>query len=194
MGGLSFLDAREHGSKAGSGFLHMSQESLFRRNRLKHLVSGASGSTDSLGRYVQNISQCECKLCLTIHSSEASYSSHIKGKRHARNLARVSTKNLNNIKSTSDLPNSRSDFLNKNNCTPDILVRNLKTPRSKLEGIFFQVYYCGCRGKKEPILYIISGTPNTPIIAREGENVVDHQIKTFILFYLFRVMIRLSLR
>jgi splicing factor 3A subunit 2 len=85
---MSFLDAREHGSKPGAGFLSMSQENVERRERLRRLALETI-DLDKDPYFMKNhIGKYECRLCLTLHTNEGSYLAHTQGKRHQQNMAR----------------------------------------------------------------------------------------------------------
>jgi splicing factor 3A subunit 2 len=86
---MSFISAREHGSKPGSaGVASHQQEAIDRRDRLRRL---ALESVD-LARdpyYLRNhLGQIECRLCLTVHPNEGNYLAHTQGKKHQQGLAK----------------------------------------------------------------------------------------------------------
>lgn len=86
---MSFLSAREHGAKPGSGGVASDQQSsIDRRERLRRLAL----ETIDLAKdpyYMRNhLGQIECRLCLTIHPNEGNYLAHTQGKRHQQNLAK----------------------------------------------------------------------------------------------------------
>ncbi|GMH39056.1 hypothetical protein BSKO_06954 [Bryopsis sp. KO-2023] len=86
---MSFLDAREHGAKPGSGGVASAQQdAIDRRERLRRLAL----ETIDLAKdpyFMQNhLGQIECRLCLTLHNNEGNYLAHTQGKRHQQNLAK----------------------------------------------------------------------------------------------------------
>ncbi|GAX73573.1 hypothetical protein CEUSTIGMA_g1024.t1 [Chlamydomonas eustigma] len=86
---MSFLSAREHGAKPGSGGVASGQqEAIDRRERLRRLAL----ETIDLAKdpyYMRNhLGQIECRLCLTLHPNEGNYLAHTQGKRHQQNLAK----------------------------------------------------------------------------------------------------------
>eukprot|EP00882_Tetradesmus_deserticola_P026994 GHRQ01029825.1.p1 GENE.GHRQ01029825.1~~GHRQ01029825.1.p1 ORF type:complete len:183 (+),score=40.56 GHRQ01029825.1:249-797(+) len=86
---MSFLSAREHGAKPGSGGVASAQqEGVDRRERLRRLAL----ETIDLAKdpyYMRNhLGQIECRLCLTLHNNEGNYLAHTQGKRHQQNLAK----------------------------------------------------------------------------------------------------------
>merc|ERR1711959_66044 len=84
---MSFLDAREHGSKQGSGFLSKYQENLDRRERLRRLALETIDLEKDPYFMKNHLGQYECRLCLTLHSNEGSYLAHTQGKRHQQSMA-----------------------------------------------------------------------------------------------------------
>lgn len=90
---MSFLSAREHGAKPGSGGVASAQnEAIDRRERLRRLAL----ETIDLAKdpyYMRNhLGQIECRLCLTLHPNEGNYLAHTQGKRHQQNLAKRAAK------------------------------------------------------------------------------------------------------
>lgn len=86
---MSFMSAREHGAKPGSGGqASAQQEAVDRRERLRRLAL----ETIDLAKdpyYMRNhLGQIECRLCLTLHPNEGNYLAHTQGKRHQQNLAK----------------------------------------------------------------------------------------------------------
>lgn len=77
-------------SKPGSGGIPSSQQSeINRKSRVYALTSDVSKdpylTKNHLGTY-------ECRLCLTIHTTEGSYLVHVNGKKHNENLTRRAAK------------------------------------------------------------------------------------------------------
>lgn len=85
---MSFLDAREHGSKPGSGFLSLTHENVDRRERLRRLALETIDLEKDPYLMKNHIGQYECRLCLTLHQNEGSYLAHTQGKRHQQNMAK----------------------------------------------------------------------------------------------------------
>ena len=86
---MSFMDAREFGSKPGSGgAASHSSSAIDRRERLRRLaLETIDVSTDPY--FMRNhLGKYECRLCLTIHNNEGNYLAHTQGKRHQTNLAK----------------------------------------------------------------------------------------------------------
>ncbi|KAL4423862.1 hypothetical protein ABPG75_001164 [Micractinium tetrahymenae] len=85
---MSFLDAREHGSKPGSGFVSQQQEAIDRRERLRRLALETIDLSKDPYFMRNHLGQYECRLCLTLHTNEGNYLAHTQGKRHQQNLAK----------------------------------------------------------------------------------------------------------
>merc|ERR1712224_414299 len=81
-------DAREHGSKQGSGFLSKYQENVDRRERLRRLALETIDLEKDPYFMKNHLGQYECRLCLTIHINEGSYLAHTQGKRHQQSLVK----------------------------------------------------------------------------------------------------------
>jgi splicing factor 3A subunit 2 len=70
------------GSKGTAGLASQSDLNLLRKNRLKQLqVEMADVSNDP---YIMrnHLGSYECRLCLTLHTTESSYLAHTTGKKH----------------------------------------------------------------------------------------------------------------
>mmetsp|Transcript_37156 Transcript_37156/g.104872 ORF Transcript_37156/g.104872 Transcript_37156/m.104872 type:complete len:288 (+) Transcript_37156:250-1113(+) len=86
---MSFMDARDHGSKPGSGGAASSQnEAIERRERLRRLALETIDLSKDPYFMRNHLGQYECRLCLTLHNNEGNYLAHTQGKRHQQNLAK----------------------------------------------------------------------------------------------------------
>eukprot|EP00240_Pyramimonas_obovata_P013655 CAMPEP_0118933674 /NCGR_PEP_ID=MMETSP1169-20130426/12123_1 /TAXON_ID=36882 /ORGANISM="Pyramimonas obovata, Strain CCMP722" /LENGTH=227 /DNA_ID=CAMNT_0006876467 /DNA_START=193 /DNA_END=873 /DNA_ORIENTATION=- len=86
---MSFMDAREHGSKVGSGGVASSQnEAIDRRERLRRLALETIDLAKDPYFMRNHLGSYECRLCLTLHNNEGNYLAHTQGKRHQQNLAK----------------------------------------------------------------------------------------------------------
>mmetsp|Transcript_16482 Transcript_16482/g.49360 ORF Transcript_16482/g.49360 Transcript_16482/m.49360 type:complete len:272 (-) Transcript_16482:227-1042(-) len=86
---MSFMDAREHGSKPGSGGAASAQnEAIDRRERLRRLALETIDLAKDPYFMRNHLGQYECRLCLTLHNNEGNYLAHTQGKRHQQNLAK----------------------------------------------------------------------------------------------------------
>ena len=86
---MSFMDAREHGSKiGGAGVASAQHEAIDRRERLRRLALETIDLAKDPYFMRNHLGSYECKLCLTIHGNEGNYLAHTQGKRHQQNLAK----------------------------------------------------------------------------------------------------------
>ena len=86
---MSFMDAREHGSKVGSAGVASSQnEAIDRRERLRRLALETIDLAKDPYFMRNHLGSYECKLCLTVHGNEGNYLAHTQGRRHQQNLAK----------------------------------------------------------------------------------------------------------
>lgn len=86
---MSFMDAREAGSKPGSGGAASQQnEAIDRRERLRRLALETIDLSKDPYFMRNHLGQYECRLCLTLHNNEGNYLAHTQGKRHQQNLAK----------------------------------------------------------------------------------------------------------
>ncbi|ELP87510.1 splicing factor 3A subunit, putative [Entamoeba invadens IP1] len=78
---------REHGSRPGAGGLASAAETaVARKERLKQLALEKIDLSKDPYFHKTHTGSYECRLCLTIHVSEANYLAHTQGKRHQQNL------------------------------------------------------------------------------------------------------------
>jgi splicing factor 3A subunit 2 len=81
------------GHKTGSGAPASAQDiALERKERLRKLAMETIDLSKDPYMMRNHLGGVECKLCLTLHTNEASYLSHTQGKKHQTNLARRSQK------------------------------------------------------------------------------------------------------
>jgi len=86
---MSYMDARDFGSKPGSGGVAGGgAEGAARRERLRKLALETIDLAKDPYLLRNHTGQYECRLCLTLHSNEGSYLAHTQGKRHQQNLAK----------------------------------------------------------------------------------------------------------
>lgn len=82
------MDAREHGSKVGTGAISTQQENIDRRERLRRLALETIDLAKDPYFMRNHLGQYECRLCLTLHNNEGNYLAHTQGRRHQQNLAK----------------------------------------------------------------------------------------------------------
>ena len=80
-------------SKPGSGGVASTQASnIARRERLRQLATDSADLRNDPYFMRNHLGSYECKLCLTLHTTEGSYLAHTQAKRHQQNLARRAAK------------------------------------------------------------------------------------------------------
>merc|ERR1712032_328128 len=84
---MSFIDAREFGSRHGSGYLTYKEEDKTRRERLQHIAVERLRLDNDPFFKKHSKGTIECSICCTLHVSEANYLNHTQGKRHMMKLA-----------------------------------------------------------------------------------------------------------
>mmetsp|Transcript_40242 Transcript_40242/g.76927 ORF Transcript_40242/g.76927 Transcript_40242/m.76927 type:complete len:364 (-) Transcript_40242:358-1449(-) len=90
---MSFMDAREFGSKTGGGGAASAQnEAIDRRERLRRLALETIDLAKDPYFMRNHLGSYECRLCLTLHNNEGNYLAHTQGKRHQQNLAKRAAK------------------------------------------------------------------------------------------------------
>jgi splicing factor 3A subunit 2 len=86
-GGIDFQH-REGSKFGGGGVMSETQANADRRERLRKLAL-ETVDLDKDPYFMKNhLGTFECKLCLTLHTTEGNYLAHTQGKRHNQNLAR----------------------------------------------------------------------------------------------------------
>ena len=79
---------REHGSRTGGGGVASDQmQALDRRERLRQLALERIDLARDPYFMRNHLGTYECRLCCTVHRTEASYLAHTQGKRHQQKLA-----------------------------------------------------------------------------------------------------------
>lgn len=87
VGGIDFQN--RVGSKIGSGGqLSESQAAMERKERLRKLALETIDISKDPYFMRNHLGSYECKLCLTLHTTEGNYLAHTQGKRHQSNLGR----------------------------------------------------------------------------------------------------------
>merc|ERR1719399_338951 len=86
---MSYMDARDFGSKPGSGGVAGGgAEAASRRERLRKLALETIDLAKDPYLLRNHTGQYECRLCLTVHANEGSYLAHTQGKKHQQNIAK----------------------------------------------------------------------------------------------------------
>ncbi|KAK8795524.1 hypothetical protein WA158_000181 [Blastocystis sp. Blastoise] len=76
------------GGKTGSGPISSAQLQLDRRERLMRLAMETSDVSKNPYLLKNHLGKFECKLCGTLHNTEANFLTHTQGRRHQVNLSR----------------------------------------------------------------------------------------------------------
>ena len=80
-------------SKPGSGGVASAQQAdIARRQRLRQMVIDSADLSNDPYLMKNHLGSYECRLCLTLHTTEGSYLAHTQAKRHQQNLARRQAK------------------------------------------------------------------------------------------------------
>ena len=77
---------REGSAKGVSGLASASDMNMLRRERLRKLQIETADVTNDPYIMRNHLGSYECRLCLTLHSNEASYLAHTTGKKHQQNV------------------------------------------------------------------------------------------------------------
>eukprot|EP00457_Paulinella_chromatophora_P015782 gb/GEZN01016461.1/.p1 GENE.gb/GEZN01016461.1/~~gb/GEZN01016461.1/.p1 ORF type:complete len:223 (-),score=41.49 gb/GEZN01016461.1/:153-821(-) len=81
--------SKDWGSKPGSGGVASStQANVQRRERLRALALETADISNDPYFMKNHLGKYECKLCLTLHTSEGGYLAHTQGRKHQENLGR----------------------------------------------------------------------------------------------------------
>ena len=96
---MSFMDARDFGSKPGSGgAATAANEAIDRRERLRRLAMETIDIAKDPYFMRNHSGKYECRLCLTLHNNEGNYLAHTQGKRHQTNMAKRAQSELEDKK------------------------------------------------------------------------------------------------
>lgn len=136
------MDAREHGSKPGSGGAASAQtESIARRERLRRLALETIDLSKDPYFMRNHLGQYECRLCLTLHNNEGNYLAHTQGKRHQQNLAKRAAREATE-KSVLPQPQKRVSVKKTVKIgRPGYRVTKQYDPETKQRSLLFQVEY-----------------------------------------------------
>lgn len=139
---MSFMDARDHGSKPGSGGAASAQtEAIDRRERLRRLALETIDLTKDPYFMRNHLGQYECRLCLTLHNNEGNYLAHTQGKRHQLNLAKRAAREAKD-KPTAPAPQRRVAIKKTVKIgRPGYRVTKQFDPDTRQRSLLFQVEY-----------------------------------------------------
>lgn len=133
-------------SKQGSGGVADAQETnVHTRNRIKELLATQVLDLDNDPYVFRNhLGLLECRLCLTTHVSEASYISHLSGKKHLLNLQKrklldekLTSKSASPSISLSNTPKRRWNKIGK----PAYQMTKIRNPTTLQLGLLISIKY-----------------------------------------------------
>lgn len=130
------------GSKIGAGGIaSKEQQNVERKKRLKKLAFETIDLAKDPYLMRNHLGSYECKLCLTLHSNEGSYLSHVQGKKHQQGLARRMAKEVTYLKNNinKNKLNVRENKLKIGK--PGYKITNLHNEENNKEGLLFQLFY-----------------------------------------------------
>ncbi|KAG0169671.1 Splicing factor 3A subunit 2 [Apophysomyces sp. BC1034] len=135
------------GSKIRSGGVaSFSESNVDRRERLRKLAMETIDITKDPYFMKNHLGSYECKLCLTLHTSEGSYLAHTQGKKHQTNLARRAAKEARENATVQPAVGPAKPLLTpKRNIIkigrPGYRVTKVRNPVSRQLGLLFQIHY-----------------------------------------------------
>ncbi|KAL0095077.1 hypothetical protein J3Q64DRAFT_1717203 [Phycomyces blakesleeanus] len=135
------------GSKSRSGGVaSWSESNVDRRERLRKLALETIDISKDPYFMKNHLGSYECKLCLTLHTSEGSYLAHTQGKKHQTNLARRASKEARDsaIAQPAIGPAKPLVVPNRNIIKigrPGYRVTKVRDPVTRQLGLLFQVQY-----------------------------------------------------
>ncbi|OBZ88066.1 Splicing factor 3A subunit 2 [Choanephora cucurbitarum] len=135
------------GSKhRGGGMASYSESNVDRRERLRKLAMETIDITKDPYFMKNHLGSYECKLCLTLHTSEGSYLAHTQGKKHQTNLARRAAKEAkeNNMVQAPVGPAKPLVVPRRNIIKigrPGYRVTKVRDPVTRQLGFLFQIQY-----------------------------------------------------
>ena len=91
------FQSRAGNKPGGGGVANYSDSNIERRERLKKLALETIDIRKDPYIIKNHLGTFECRLCLTLHTNEASYLAHTQGKKHQTNLARRLAKDAKDV-------------------------------------------------------------------------------------------------
>ncbi|GLI62899.1 splicing factor 3a, subunit 2 [Volvox africanus] len=139
---MSFISAREHGAKPGSGGPASTQnEAIDRRERLRRLALETIDLSKDPYFMRNHLGQYECRLCLTLHTNEGNYLAHTQGKRHQQNLAKRAAREAAE-KAAAPAPQKRAPIRRTVKIgRPGYRVTKQFDPNTQQRSLLFQIEY-----------------------------------------------------
>lgn len=134
------------GSKIRSGGVAgFSESNVDRRERLRKLAMETIDITKDPYFMKNHLGSYECKLCLTLHTSEGSYLAHTQGKKHQTNLARRAAREAKESQVVQPEVGPPKPVAPRRNVIkigrPGYRVTKVRDPVTRQLGLLFQVQY-----------------------------------------------------
>lgn len=134
------------GSKIRSGGVAgWSESNVDRRERLRKLALETIDITKDPYFMKNHLGSYECKLCLTLHTSEGSYLAHTQGKKHQTNLARRAAREAKENAVVQPAVGPAKPVMPKRNIIkigrPGYRVTKVRDPVTRQLGLLFQIQY-----------------------------------------------------
>ena len=144
-GGIDFQH-REGSKFGGGGVMSESQAAADRKERLRKLAL-ETVDLDKDPYFLKNhLGTFECKLCLTLHTTEGNYLAHTQGKRHQQNLARRAAREeklglANNATIATTAPSATANAPPIKIGRPGYKVTKARDPNTKQRTLAFEIDY-----------------------------------------------------
>ncbi|KAA6401140.1 MAG: putative Splicing factor 3A subunit [Streblomastix strix] len=155
------LDRENWGGKTGSGGPASEEwQNIDRKERLRKLaIETADLSKDPY--FMKNyLGQFECKLCFTVHLTEANYLAHTQAKRHQENLAKIAFQKSKEQTSAAQMYNQKKKIQSIRKTAkigiPGYTITKQQDPASKQFGLLVQIDYSQINEGIQPRYRIMS--------------------------------------
>ncbi|GBG32326.1 Splicing factor 3A subunit 2 [Hondaea fermentalgiana] len=125
----------------GGGVLSGEREKLNRKERLRRIAMETIDLNKDPYFLRNHLGTYECKLCLTLHTTEGNYLAHTQGKRHQTNLARRAARDNQESAPTDDEPTKVEIKKTIKIGRPGYKVTKLTHPESGARGLTFELVY-----------------------------------------------------
>ena len=140
---MSNRQDRPGGKTGGGGAATAQQEAIDRKERLRKLAMETIDISKDPYFIRNNVGQYECKLCLTVHPTEANYLAHTQAKRHQQNLGRRAAMDAAAASSLLPAPVVSAGLKRKaiRIGRPGYKVIKQRDPETGGRGLFFEIEY-----------------------------------------------------
>lgn len=148
---MSFMDARDVGSKIGSGGVaSASRANADRRERLRKLALETIDLAKDPYFMKNHLGSYECKLCLTLHANEGNYLAHTQGRRHQQNLAKRAARDAQEVGAIAPRKAAIAPRKTAKIGRPGYRVTKQYDARTRQRSLLFQVDYPECELGTKP--------------------------------------------